>query len=78
MTVFVIVTLKEENSFEKSKQAFLNNEHIVHMWQATGDVDYVLEVEVDSTKELHSIVSDLDKLDDVKYCRAHVMLHNIK
>ena len=78
MTVFVIVTLKEENSFEKSKQAFLDNEYIVHVWQATGDVDYVLEVEVDSTKELYTIVNDLEKLEDVKHCSAHVMLHNIK
>ena len=78
MTVFLTITLKNSQAFEECKNIFLNDNKIAHIWQATGEVDYVMQVEVSSTDELQTLLADIRDLSTVKDCRANTMLHTVK
>ena len=78
MTVFLTITLANSQAFEECKNIFINDDKIAHIWQATGDLDYVMQVEVATTDELQTLLADIRDLSSVKSCRANTMLHTVK
>lgn len=78
MTVFLTITLANGQAFDECKNIFLNDSKIAHIWQSTGDTDYVMQVEVSSTDELQTLLADIRDLSAVKDCRANTMLNTVK